>query len=221
MMTKMSAFSNAKIALGLSLVGLFVQGCRPSDNLNEVFDLDLTDQIAIQSTNDTLGIAKAYLDTEFQWTSTHVNLNDGVVGDSLVTGCGNWNFVTNPSFMVEIWFPDAFVEDGVYHFSGAAGSNDFQILIKRDLSFGPTLISGYQVTENSIQNEEIVARGFTLSNSGQPHDVADASIQIENIRGQESSIRFVLELANEECIQGSFQGVFEPFSRIEVEGDCD
>ena len=221
MISKRSAFSKSKFALVLSLADLFVQCCRPSDNLNEVFDFDLTDQIAIQGTSDTLDIAKAYLDTEFQWTSTHVNLNDGVVGDSLVTSCGNWNFEINPTSMVEIWFPDAFVEDGVYHFSGVASSNDFQILIKQDLSFGPTFISGYQVTENSIQNEEIVARGFTLSNSGQPYDVAHASVQIENIRSQESSIRFVLELANEECIQGSFQGVFEPFSRIEVEGDCD
>ena len=90
MISKRSAFSKTKIALGLSLAALFVQGCRPSDNLNEVFDFDLTDQIAIQGTSDTLDIAKAYLDTEFQWTSTQLNMNDGVDCESLDSSSGNW-----------------------------------------------------------------------------------------------------------------------------------
>ena len=118
-------------------------------------------------------------------------------------------------------FPDALVEDGIYHFSSESSENDFQILIKRDLSFGPTFSGSFQLTENSLQNEVVVARGFTQSSSDKPFEVTHASIQIRDIRSQMSSIRFVLELANEECVRGSFQGAFEPFRRIEIEGDCD
>ena len=122
---------------------------------------------------------------------------------------------------MEIWFPDALVEDGIYHFYSESSENDFQILIKRDLSFGPTFSGSFQLTENSLQNEVVVARGLTQSSSDKPFEVTHASIQIRDIRSQISSIRFVLELANGECVRGSFQGAFEPFRRIEIEGDCD
>ena len=66
-----------------------------------------------------------------------------------------------------------------------------------------------------------MARGFTEFDTDQPFEVTQATIQIQNIRSEESTIRFVLELANEDCITGSFKGAFEPFRRIEIEGDCD
>ena len=188
---------------------------------NDIFDYDLANGFVSQGSDMSYGISKAYLDTEFQWTSVHVNLNDGVVGDSLVTSCGNWSYEVNPNSTVEIWFPDAFVEDGIYQFSDQSDDNDFQILIKRDLSFGPTFSGPFQLTENSLQNEAVVARGFTHFNTDQPFEVTQATIQIQDIRSQESSIRFALALANDDCIQGSFQGAFEPFRRIEIEGDCD
>ena len=188
---------------------------------NDIFDLDVANEFVTQGSDMSHGISRAYLDTEFQWTSVHVNLNDGVVGDSLVTSCGNWSYEVNPNSTVEIWFPDAFIDDGIYHFSNQADDNDFQILIKRDLSFGPTFSGPFQLTENSLQNETFVARGFNHFSTDQPFEVTRATIQIRDIRCQESSIRFALELANDDCIQGSFRGAFEPFRRIEIEGDCD
>lgn len=188
---------------------------------NDIFDLDVANEFVTSGSDMSNEISKAYLDTDFRWTSVHVNLNDGVVGDSLVTSCGNWSYEVNPNSTVEIWFPDAFVEDGIYHFSDQSDDNDFQILIKRDLSFGATYSGPFQLTENSLKDEVVVARGFTQSNTNQPFEVTQATIQIRDIRSQESSIRFALELANDGCIQGSFQGAFEPFRRVEVEGDCD
>ena len=204
-----------------TVIALFSLGCNGENDSNGLFDFDVSNEFVTQGSDVSYGITRAYLDTEFQWTSVHMNLNDGVVGDSLVTSCGNWSYEVNPNSTVEIWFPDAFVDDGIYHFSDQGDDNDFQILIKRDLSFGPTFSGSFQLTENSLQQQVVMARGFTEFDTDQPFEVTQATIQILNIRSEESTIRFVLELANEYCITGSFQGAFEPFRRIEIEGDCD
>ncbi len=216
----MKVFASVKVMFVMSLMGMVMLACNPNDSDTQMFDFDLVDEFAIQGDSATQVISRAYLDTEYQWTSVHVNLNDGVIGDSLVEGCSNWSYEVNPKSTVEIWFPDAFVEDGIYHFSNEAANNDFQILVRRDLEFGPTIVNGIQYTQNSIQNQSTVARGFA-SFQGEPFDVTQASIQIENIRSQESSIRFVMELESGDCLRGSFDGIFEPFRRIIIDGDCD
>jgi len=204
------------------LLAASVTGCRQSsDCAHELLEVALDNQLEIQNSGELLELSNAYIDKEFQWTSVHINLNDGLVGDSLVSSCSNWSYLENPNSTVEIYFPDAFVEDGCYHFSRSSVENDFQIVIKNNLTFGPTFELGNLVTENALMGQEIVARGFSHGSGDEPFDVVTASIQIDNIQSQASSIHFALELADESCIRGSFTGILEAFRRIEVDGDCD
>ena len=98
------------LSVRIAVIAIFSLGCSREDDSNQIFDFDVANEFAVQDTTISYAISKAYLDTEFQWTSAHVNLNDGVVGDSLVTSCGNWSYQVNPQSTVEIWFPDALVE---------------------------------------------------------------------------------------------------------------
>ena len=196
-------------------------GCTREGGLDDVFDFDFNNGLSIESTGDVVQLPMAYIDTSYQWSSVHINLNDGAIGDSLLSMCGNWYYQVNPSATVEIWFSGESIGDGVYEFESEAGSNDFTIQIKNDLTFGPAFEFGSQVTENSILSQSVVAHGFTNISNGEPHEVTHASIKIEDFNSPGQTLRYVLELRNEDRIRGSFNGTMESFKRIEFDGDCD
>ena len=153
--------------------------------------------------------------------SSNIFLNDGQIGDTLLISCGNWSYLQNPTATVEIWFPQGSIEDGIYEFSKTASVNDFEIVIKRNLILGPSFELGNQVSVNSIQNQELIAQGYTGFNNGSSYQVKQAFIKIDNAQSAASMIRYVIETENGELIKGSYSGNLEHFKRIHSEGDCD
>ena len=73
----MKVFASVKVMFVMSLMGMVMLACNPNDSDTQMFDFDLVDEFAIQGDSVTQVISRAYLDTEYQWTSVHVNLNDG------------------------------------------------------------------------------------------------------------------------------------------------
>lgn len=176
--------------------------------------------MSLESTNEFLQLPMAYVDTMYEWDTVHLHFNDGTVGDSLLTECGNWSYEVNPTTTFEVWFTDTFVEDGIYEFSLDAGADDFSLIIRRDLIFGPVYQNGFNI-ENAMVSQNIVARCFFNVIDSQPHQVTNAYIQLEHWNTSDQIMRIVLELQNEEIVQGSYSGMFQPFRRIEYDSDCD
>ncbi len=202
------------------LLALFFS-CGKGDVHSDLFDFDLDNGISIESTNTFLQLPKAYVDTAYQWDTVHLNLNDGSAGDSLVTECGSWSYEVNPTTTVEIWFMTESLEDGIYDFSHEAITNDFHIIVRRDLLFGPAFEFGNFVTENSMLSQNIVAQGFSNVSNTETIDVINASLQLVNYNTPSQVMRFVMELRSEDVVRGSYSGTFEPFRRVEFDSDCD
>ena len=214
-----------KIDLTFLFLLLIILGSCGKKNSSEpdtyLFEFDLNNHFSIESTGEILETDKGYIDTSFEWVSAHIHLNDGLIGDTLFTTCGNWSYEENPTSTVEIWFPQGSIEDGIYEFSKTASVNDFEIVIKRNLILGPSFELGNQVSVNSIQNQELIAQGYTGFNNGSSYQVTQAFIKIDNAQSAASMIRYVIETENGELIKGSYSGNLEHFKRIHSEGDCD
>ena len=129
----------------------------------------------------------------------HLHFNDVAVGDSLITECGNWSYEENPTTTFEVWFTDTFVEDGIYEFSLGTGADDFSLIIRRDLIFGPVDQSGFMI-ENAMMSQNIVARGFFNVIDSEPNQVTNAFIQLEHWNTPDQMMRIVLELQNEDVV---------------------
>ena len=202
------------------ILTLLIASCGRDEEHAQLFDFDLNNGLSLESTNEFLQLPMAYVDTMYEWDTVHLHFNDGTVGDSLLTECGNWSYEVNPTTTFEVWFTDTFVEDGIYEFSLDAGADDFSLIIRRDLIFGPVYQNGFTI-ENAMVSQNIVARCFFNVIDSQPHQVTNAYIQLEHWNTSDQIMRFVLELQNEEIVQGSYSGMFQPFRRIEYDSDCD
>ena len=202
------------------IVTLLIPSCGRDEEHAQLFDFDLNNGLSLESTNEFLQLPMAYVDTMYEWDTVHLHFNDGTVGDSLLTECGNWSYEVNPTTTFEVWFTDTFVEDGIYEFSLDAGADDFSLIIRRDLIFGPVYQNGFTI-ENAMVSQNIVARCFFNVIDSQPHQVTNAYIQLEHWNTSDQIMRIVLELQNEEIVQGSYSGMFQPFRRIEYDSDCD
>jgi len=176
--------------------------------------------LSLEGTDEFLQLPMAYVDTLYEWDTVHLHFNDVAVGDSLITECGNWSYEENPTTTFEVWFTDTFVEDGIYEFSLGTGADDFSLIIRRDLIFGPVDQSGFMI-ENAMMSQNIVARGFFNVIDSEPHQVTNAYIQLEHWNTPDQMMRIVLELQNEDVVRGSYRGMFQPFKRIEYDSDCD
>ena len=202
------------------ILTLLIASCGRDEEHAQLFDFDLNNGLSLESTNEFLQLPMAYVDTMYEWDTVHLHFNDGTVGDSLLTECGNWSYEVNPTTTFEVWFTDTFVEDGIYEFSLDAGADDFSLIIRRDLIFGPVYQNGFTI-ENAMVSQNIVARCFFNVIDSQPHQVTNAYIQLEHWNTSDQIMRIVLELQNEEIVQGSYSGMFRPFRRIEYDSDCD
>ncbi|MBO73912.1 MAG: hypothetical protein CMD33_01415 [Flavobacteriales bacterium] len=207
--------------LQLLILAVFISSCGQDEEHSELFDFDLNNGISLESTNEFLQLSMSYVDTLYQWDTVHLNLNDGAAGDSLVTGCGNWNYEVNPTTTVELWFTDTWVEDGIYGFSSDVVANDFGIIIRKDLIFGPAYEFGNFIVENAMISQNTLARGFTNVSDSEPSKVANAYMKLEHWNTSDQMMRFVLELQNGDVVRGSYSGMFQPFRRIEYDSDCD
>jgi hypothetical protein len=204
----------------LLILTLLIASCGRDEEHAQLFDFDLNNGLSLESTNEFLQLPMAYVDTLYEWDTVHLHFNDGTVGDSLLTACGNWSYEVNPTTTFEVWFTDTFVEDGTYEFSLDAGADDFSLIIRRDLIFGPVYQNGFTL-ENAMVSQNTLARGFFNVIDSEPHQVTNAYIQLEHWNTSDQIMRIVLELQNEEIVRGSYSGMFQPFRRIEYDSDCD
>ncbi len=204
----------------LLILTLLIASCGRDEEHAQIFDFDLNNGLSLESTNEFLQLPMAYVDTLYEWDTVHLHFNDGTVGDSLLTECGNWSYQVNPTTTFEVWFTDTFVEDGIYEFSLDAGADDFSLIIRRDLIFGPVYQNGFTI-ENAMVSQNTLARGFFNVIDSEPHQVTNAYIQLEHWNTLDQIMRIVLELQNEEIVRGSYSGMFQPFRRIEYDSDCD
>lgn len=204
----------------LLILTLLIASCGRDEEHAQLFDFDLNNGLSLESTNEFLQLPMAYVDTLYEWDTVHLHFNDGTVGDSLLTECGNWSYQVNPTTTFEVWFTDTFVEDGIYEFSLDAGADDFSLIIRRDLIFGPVYQNGFTI-ENAMVSQNTLARGFFNVIDSEPHQVTNAYIQLEHWNTSDQMMRIVLELQNEEIVRGSYSGMFQPFRRIEYDSDCD
>ena len=204
----------------LLILTLLIASCGRDEEHAQLFDFDLNNGLSLESTNEFLQLPMAYVDTLYEWDTVHLHFNDGTVGDSLLTECGNWSYEENPTTTFEVWFTDTFVEDGIYEFSLGTGADDFSLIIRRDLIFGPVYQNGFTI-ENAMVSQNTLARGFFNVIDSEPHQVTNAYIQLEHWNTSDQIMRIVLELQNEEIVRGSYSGMFQPFRRIEYDSDCD
>lgn len=204
----------------LLILTLLIASCGKDEERSDLFDFDLNNGLSLEGTDEFLQLPMAYVDTLYEWDTVHLHFNDGAVGDSLITECGNWSYEENPTTTFEVWFTDTFVEDGIYEFSLGTGADDFSLIIRRDLIFGPVDQSGFMI-ENAMMSQNIVARGFFNVIDSEPHQVTNAYIQLEHWNTPDQMMRIVLELQNEDVVRGSYRGMFQPFKRIEYDSDCD
>ncbi len=200
----------------LLIIIIFITSCGKQDERSELFEFDLNNGLSIESTNGFFQLTKAYVDTSFEWDTFHFNLNDGIISDSLITECGNWNYEVNPTTTLEIWFTDILVEDGIYEFSSDEVDNDFNIIIRHDLVFGPDFI-----VDNAMISHNVLARGFSNVIYSETNQVINGYIQLQQWNTSSQMMRCVLEMQNEDIIRGSYSGAFESFRRIEYDSDCD
>ncbi len=212
--------ANIFVTYLLLILTLLSASCGKDEERSDLFDFDLINGLSLEGTDEFLQLPMAYVDTLYEWDTVHLHFNDGAVGDSLITECGNWSYEENPTTTFEVWFTDTFVEDGIYEFSLGTGADDFSLIIRRDLIFGPVDQSGFMI-ENAMMSQNIVARGFFSVIDSEPHQVTNAYIQLEHWNTPDQMMRIVLELQNEDVVRGSYRGMFQPFKRIEYDSDCD
>lgn len=212
--------ANIFVTYLLLILTLLSASCGKDEERSDLFDFDLNNGLSLEGTDEFLQLPMAYVDTLYEWDTVHLHFNDGAVGDSLITECGNWSYEENPTTTFEVWFTDTFVEDGIYEFSLGTGADDFSLIIRRDLIFGPVDQSGFMI-ENAMMSQNIVARGFFSVIDSEPHQVTNAYIQLEHWNTPDQMMRIVLALQNEEIVRGSYRGMFQPFKRIEYDSDCD
>ena len=194
--------ANIFVTYLLLILTLLSASCGKDEERSDLFDFDLNNGLSLEGTDEFLQLPMAYVDTLYEWDTVHLHFNDGAVGDSLITECGNWSYEENPTTTFEVWFTDTFVEDGIYEFSLGTGADDFSLIIRRDLIFGPVDQSGFVI-------------------DSEPHQVTNAYIQLEHWNTPDQMMRIVLELQNEDVVRGSYRGMFQPFKRIEYDSDCD
>jgi hypothetical protein len=213
--------SNLFFSILLLILMLFIASCGRDEEHAQLFDFDLYNGLSLESTNEFLQLPMAYADTLYEWDTVYLHFNDGAVGDSLITECGNWSYEENPTSTVEVWFTDVLVEDGIYEYSSGAVANDFNFIIRKDLIFGPVYEYGNVIIENAMISQNTLARGFTNVNDLEPNQVTNAYIQIERWNTSDQMMRIVLVLQNECIVRASYSGMFQPFRRIEYDSDCD
>lgn len=213
--------SNLFFSILLLLLTLFIASCGRDEEHSQLFDFDLYNGLSLESTNEFLQLPMAYADTLYEWDTVYLHFNDGAVGDSLITECGNWSYEENPTSTVEVWFTDVLVEDGIYEYSSGAVANDFNFIIRKDLIFGPVYEYGNVIIQNAMISQNTLARGFTNVNDLEPNQVTNAYIQIERWNTSNQMMRIVLVLQNECIVRASYSGMFQPFRRIEYDSDCD
>ena len=206
----------------LILFFLLFTSCRKGINDNSfLLNFSLNNAFILNNFDTILTPNGYYSDTcEYEKfnPSSNIFLNDGTIGDTLLSSCGNWTYLDNPNSSVEIWFPNLQIKNGTYNYNKNNSVNDFSISVKSNIIFDSIGIDRF----NIISSFDTLA----ISDQGNSHynflyKIEMAVLKVENFNSQNSSIKYYLELKNGNIIKGSYVGNLKKFSYKYIEGDCD
>ena len=206
----------------LILFLLLFTSCRKDINDNSFLLNFSLNNAFILNNYDTILIPNGYYSDTCEYEkfnpSSNIFLNDGTIGDTLQSSCGNWTYLDNPNSSVEIWFPNLQIKNGTYNYNKNNSVNDFSISVKSNIIFDSIGIDRF----NIISSFDTLA----ISDQGNSHynflyKVEMAVLKVENFNSQNSSIKYYLELKNGNIIKGSYVGNLKKFSYRYIEGDCD
>ena len=206
----------------LILFLLLFTSCRKGINDNSFLLNFSLNNAFILNNFDTILIPNGYYSDTCEYEkfnpSSNIFLNDGTIGDTLQSSCGNWTYLDNPNSSVEIWFPNLQIKNGTYNYNKNNSVNDFSISVKSNIIFDSIGIDRF----NIISSFDTLA----ISDQGNSHynflyKVEMAVLKVENFNSQNSSIKYYLELKNGNIIKGSYVGNLKKFSYRYIEGDCD
>ena len=144
--------------------------------------------------------------------SANIYINDGQIGDTLITSCGSYNYISNPTTSVKIWFPSSTLEDGLYNYDANASENDFVISIQKNMVFGIDA-GGHP---NTILESEWVADPY-----GMVTNIQNAQVKICHINSAMPEIRYAISTTDGDTIKGSYIGNLDKFKYLPIDADCD
>ena len=215
-------------------LALLITSCSKEYNSNNNvrqfdFDFDFNNQYKIESTGELFETNKAYIDTNYAtWQNSvlvvnnYIHLNDGEIGDSLVLGCwGSWDgYLKNPSTIIKICFPQRKLENGVYKYSRKKGFKDFDIQVKRNITWDNYLDPWGNVWPiNCMTDSDNLAYTSRVNNNSEI--VNHAEIKIKFINTLNIEILYIIETFGGDLIKGSYRGKLENFTLYTPEIDCD
>ncbi|MDG1841209.1 MAG: hypothetical protein P8I93_02555 [Crocinitomicaceae bacterium] len=200
---------------------VFISSCNkekntPPDAYLFEFEFDYNNSYYQNSNGQYISTNKGYLmDTMYMGDiptpSANIYINDGQIGDTLISSCGSLNYLTNPSTSVKIWFPSSTLEDGVYNYDANATENDFVISIQKNMIFGNS--GGHP---NTLLESEWVADPY-----GMVTNIQNAQVKICHINSLIPEIRYAISTIEGDTIKGSYIGSLDKFKYLPIDADCD
>tara|TARA_Y100000385_G_scaffold168422_1_gene174410 strand:- start:1789 stop:2424 length:636 start_codon:yes stop_codon:yes gene_type:complete len=209
-------FSN----LLLLTLSIFVLSCNKEHTQDPdyyLFDFDYNNSYYQNSNGQYVSTNKGYLmDTMYldnvPTPTANIYINDGQIGDTLISSCGSYNYLSNPSTSVKIWFPSSSLEDGLYNYDVNSTENDFVISIQKNMVFGPS--SGGQ--PNTILESEWLADPFGIVTN-----IQNAQVKICHLNSTIPEIRYAINTIDGDTIKGSYIGSLQKFKYLPIDTDCD
>jgi len=209
------------LLLAFLLLFIFLVSCRkPKDNNSLLLNFNLNNSFVIDN-NDTISTPNGYLlDTNFggyYYQVGKILFSDGLIGDSLRYSCSNWTFIENPTSIVEFWFPNSLIEDGIYNYSINNSTNDFEVRMKNNIVFDSTAWNRYNV----IQSYNNIAQSSFGFINDEAYKVKTAVLEVKKYSNQQFEIKYYVETAGSTIVKGSYNGSLDSFKFYSPESDCD
>ena len=204
----------------LLMFSIFVLSCNKENNQDPdyyLFDFDYNNSYYQNSNGQYISTNKGYLmDTMYldnvPTPTANIYINDGQIGDTLKTSCGSYNYISNPTTSVKIWFPSSSLENGIYNYDANSTENDFVISIQKNMVFGPST-GGHP---NTILESEWVADPY-----GMVTNIQNAQVKICHINSTTPEIRYAISTLDGDTIKGSYIGSLQKFKYLPIDADCD
>ena len=208
--------------LSLLILSILVLSCNKENNQDPDyylfdFEFDYNNSYYQNSNGQYISTNNGYLmDTMYSGNvptpTANIYINDGQIGDTLITSCGSYNYISNPSTSVKIWFPQSSLEDGIYNYHVDSSENDFVISIQKNMVFG-TDAGGHP---NTILESEWVADPY-----GMVTNIKNAQVKICHINSTIPEIRYAINTTDGDTIKGSYIGSLQKFKFLPIGADCD
>ncbi|MBG15407.1 MAG: hypothetical protein CL853_03540 [Crocinitomicaceae bacterium] len=215
-----------KIHYLFSLIFVFILfSCQKSSTPNPDtylfdFNFNINNSFLIETSGELISTNNGYLMDEYIYDNigtfvSNLFISDGLIPDTLISVCGNYNYLENPTAEIRIWFPFSTLQEGLYTYNKDSAINDFTMSIIRNISFDSTAINN----NNQIVSSDIVASTYGSTNI--PNGINLAQIKIDNANSVNAELKFVVINNSGEIIKGSYIGNLELFKLKSSSADCD